>query len=72
MFVSLGKSNPSARRSGPAAVVMGLTAPGIALARSLGRAGVNVIGVSSAEAPPAAYSRLFSFRTGPPLKEAAA
>ena len=72
MFISRGKGNPSARRAGPAAVVMGLTAPGVALARSLGRAGINVIGVSSAEDPPAAYSRLFSFRTGPPLQETAA
>lgn len=47
------------------AVVMGLTAPGVALARALGRAGVPVLGVSSATDPPAAHSRLFTFRHGP-------
>lgn len=47
------------------AIVMGLTPPGIALARSLGRAGVEVLGISSDEDPAAAHSRLFRFRRGP-------
>lgn len=55
----------------PVAVVMGLTAPGLALARSLGRAGVDVIGVSTAEDPPAAHSRLFGFRRAPSIGDPA-
>jgi D-aspartate ligase len=52
------------------AVVMGLTAPGIAIARSLGRAGIETIAISSAEDPPAAHSRLFGFRQGPSVDDA--
>ncbi len=51
---------------------MGLTPPGIALARSLGRAGVDVIGISADENPPAAHSRLFRVRRGPVPEDAGA
>ena len=65
MFVSAVKSKPLDQRPGRPAVVMGLSPPGLALARSLGRGGVDVIGVSAASDSPAAHSRLFSFRAGP-------
>jgi D-aspartate ligase len=44
---------------------MGLSSTGIAAARALGRRGVDVIGVSSDDNPPAAHSRLFRYRRGP-------
>jgi D-aspartate ligase len=47
---------------------MGLSATGIALARSLGRAGIDVVGVSSDDNPPSAHSRLFRYRRGPSLR----
>ena len=50
---------------------MGLTTPGIALARSLGRVGIDVLGVSSDEDPPAAHSRLFEVRRGPSNRDTA-
>ena len=57
------------RRTIPA-VVMGLSATGIALARSLGRKGIRVVGVSSDTNPPSSHSRLFEFRRGPLLRDA--
>jgi predicted ATP-grasp superfamily ATP-dependent carboligase len=48
---------------------MGLTPTGIALARALGRRGVEVIGVSSDDNPPAAHSRLFCYRRGPRTRD---
>jgi D-aspartate ligase len=48
---------------------MGLSATGIALARALGRAGIEVVGVSSDDNPPSAHSRLFRYRRGPLLRE---
>jgi D-aspartate ligase len=58
--------NRSARRSDEApAIVMGLGPIGLALARTLGRAGIDVIGISADDNPPAAHSRLFRFRRGP-------
>jgi D-aspartate ligase len=50
-------------------VVMGLEPVGLGVARALGRAGLDVVGVSTDEDPPAAHSRLFRFRRDPTGRE---
>ena len=67
MFISRGKGEPLGRPSRPAAVVMGLTAPGVARPVP-GPGRRDVIGVSSARTRPRP-TRASSRPTGPPLQE---
>jgi predicted ATP-grasp superfamily ATP-dependent carboligase len=61
------RARPVAGRSAPPAVVMGLTATGLAVARALGRRQIPVSGISSGVRPPAARSRYLDFVRGPGL-----